>query len=72
MARLPVPPWPDKTFIGRVDRGFDFLGCTFSPTSHHGLDVAEKMIDKKQAEMSESAKRRLPSIFGVPCSSFDF
>ena len=30
---------PDKTFVGRVDRGFDFLGYHFRPD---GLSVAEK------------------------------
>ncbi len=38
---------PDKTFIGRITRGFDFLGYWFSPL---GLGVAkrtvERMVDK--------------------------
>jgi hypothetical protein len=33
----------DKTFIGRIEWGFDFLGCHFSP---EGLAVAEKTIEK--------------------------
>jgi RNA-directed DNA polymerase len=32
---------PDKTFIGRIERGFDFLGYHFSPA---GLTVAAKTI----------------------------
>ena len=38
---------PDKTFIGRISRGFDFLGYWFSP---EGLSIAaktvERMVDK--------------------------
>ena len=34
---------PDKTFIGRIEQGFGFLGCHFSP---EGLAVAEKTIEK--------------------------
>jgi hypothetical protein len=28
-AELKVSPHPDKTFIGRIERGFDFLGYYF-------------------------------------------
>jgi hypothetical protein len=34
---------PDKTFIGRIERGFDFLGFHFSRT---GLTVAKATIEK--------------------------
>ena len=33
----------DKTFIGRIEKGFDFLGYHFSP---EGLSMAEKTIEK--------------------------
>jgi hypothetical protein len=33
----------DKTFIGRIEKGFDFLGYHFSP---EGLSVADKTIEK--------------------------
>ncbi len=33
---------PDKTFIGRIERGFDFLGYHFSPD---GLLVAKKTVE---------------------------
>jgi len=39
LNRLKVWQHPDKTFVGRVDRGFDFLGYHFRPD---GLSVAEK------------------------------
>jgi hypothetical protein len=31
LARLGLAQHPDKTFIGRVSRGFDFLGVDFQP-----------------------------------------
>ncbi len=34
---------PDKTFIGRIERGFDFLGYHFGPA---GLSVAAKTIER--------------------------
>ncbi len=34
---------PDKTFIGRIERGFDFLGYHFGPD---GLSVAKKTIEQ--------------------------
>ncbi|MBD2440971.1 reverse transcriptase/maturase family protein [Nostoc sp. FACHB-110] len=47
MNQLEVEQYPDKTFIGRITRGFDFLGYWFTPT---GLGVAERtmtrMLDK--------------------------
>jgi hypothetical protein len=33
---------PDKTFIGRIERGFDFLGYHFGPD---GLSVAKKTVE---------------------------
>ncbi len=33
---------PDKTFIGRIERGFDFLGYHFGP---EGLSVAKTTIE---------------------------
>ena len=38
-----VEPHPDKTFIGRVSRGFDFLGYAFKPA---GLDAAPPTIER--------------------------
>ncbi len=34
---------PDKTFIGRIERGFDFLGYHFGP---EGLTLAAKTIEQ--------------------------
>lgn len=41
MADLRVEKHPDKTFIGRISRGFDFLGYWFAPS---GLGVARKTV----------------------------
>jgi hypothetical protein len=34
---------PDKTVMGRTEKGFDFLGYHFSP---EGVSVADKTIEK--------------------------
>jgi hypothetical protein len=55
-SRKPPPttcwtrPHPDKAFIGRIERGFDFLGYHFSRA---GLKVAKKTI----ANFIEKASR---------------
>ena len=43
LAELKVEQHPDKTFIGRTSRGFDFLGYQFTPS---GLVVAAKTIER--------------------------
>ena len=40
---LKLAQHPDKTFIGRASRGFDFLGYQFTPS---GLGVAAKTIER--------------------------
>ncbi len=39
---LKLEKHPDKTFIGRVEKGFDFLGYHISP---EGLSLAKKTIE---------------------------
>lgn len=43
MADLQVEKHPDKAFIGRRSRGFDFLGYWFSPS---GLGVALNRVER--------------------------
>ena len=43
LSRLHLETHPDKTFIGRIARGFDFLGYHFSRT---GLRVARSTLRK--------------------------
>ncbi len=50
LGALGLEKHPDKTFIGRIERGFDFLGYHFSPA---GLSVAKKTI----ANSIENASR---------------
>ena len=38
LGSLRLEKHPDKTFIGRIERGFDFLGDRFGP---EGLSVAK-------------------------------
>ena len=49
MAELRVEKHPDKTFIGRIARGFDFLGYWFSP---QGLGVAKKTVHRMLDKVS--------------------
>jgi len=39
---LKVEQHPDKTFIGRIERGFDFLGSVMKPA---GLEMAPRAIE---------------------------
>jgi Reverse transcriptase (RNA-dependent DNA polymerase) len=41
LGGLGLEKHPDKTFIGRIERGFDFLGYHFSPA---GLAVAKQTV----------------------------
>jgi hypothetical protein len=43
LASLRLEKHPDKTFIGKIERGFDFLGYQFS---RHGPRVAKATIRK--------------------------
>jgi RNA-directed DNA polymerase len=43
LAELHVEQHPDETFIGRISRGFDFLGYEFTPA---GLEVALQAIER--------------------------
>ena len=42
LAELNVEQHPDQTFIGRVERGFDFLGSVMKPA---GLEMAPRAIE---------------------------
>ncbi len=51
-----LPMRPDKTFIGRIEKGLDFLGYHFGPD---GLGVARATIEKfiKRASRLYEQKR---------------
>jgi len=49
LAELKVEKHPDKTFIGRIERGFDFLGYRFSSA---GLGIAPQTIERFKARMA--------------------
>lgn len=42
LAELKLQQHPYKTFIGRISRGFDFLGYQFTPA---GLEVAPRAVE---------------------------
>ena len=54
LAELKVEQHPDKTFIGRVSRGFDFLGYLFTPA---GLEVAPRAVDRCVERVSQLYER---------------
>ena len=54
---------PDKTIIGRIEKGFDFLGYHFSP---EGLSVAEKTIEKFLARAVRLYEQEQREPFGSP------
>ena len=43
LEKLKVKQHPRKTFIGRISRGFDFLGYRFSPS---GLGIAQPTVTR--------------------------
>ena len=43
LGSLSLSKHPDKTFVGRIEKGFDFLGYHFSRT---GLTVAKATIER--------------------------
>ena len=54
LNELNVKQHPDKTFVGRISRGFDFLGYDFSPTGITGMSrrTVEKFA-KRVAQLYE-------------------
>ena len=49
LNELKLGKHPDKTFISRIERGFDFLGYRFSP---RGLSLAPQTIERFKARMA--------------------
>ncbi|NEQ65754.1 MAG: reverse transcriptase [Symploca sp. SIO2D2] len=54
MADLLVEKHPDNTFIGRIARGFEFLGYWFDTT---GVGVAQKTVDRMMAKVTQLYER---------------
>jgi hypothetical protein len=51
LVQLKVEKHPGKTFIGKLDRCFDFLGYRFGPWCSRGLAVAQKTIENHVARI---------------------
>jgi len=81
LQRLDLSQQPDKTFIGRIERGFDFLGYHFSRDADgvqaHGLaDITVAKFKEKLFRLYEqawhvSASARSGRSRGTEPSSFD-
>ena len=50
LAELKLRQHPDKTFIGRISRGFDFLGYSFKAA---GLEVAPQAVEQCVERVSQ-------------------
>ncbi len=50
IGKLKLKLAKDKTFIGRAEKGFEFLGYKFSP---NGLEIAKKTLDNLKANISK-------------------
>ena len=67
LASLDLEKHPDKTFIGRIEKGFDFLGYHFGP---QGLSVAKGTFQRfieKASRLYEQERERPdgPALLGV-------
>lgn len=65
LGSLRMEKHPDKTFIGKIEKGFDFLGYHFSRT---GLTVAKATIEKfveRAARLYEHDRKEHPSRLGL-------
>jgi hypothetical protein len=62
-SELKLEKHPDKTFIGRIEKGFDFLGYHFSPD---GLSVSKKTIEKFLARAVRLYEQEQEEPFGSP------
>ena len=63
LANLGLEQHPDKTTIGPVARGFDFLGYTYSPA---GLGLAEKTIRNHRVKLHRLYEQYLQARKGAP------
>jgi RNA-directed DNA polymerase len=66
-SELKLEKHPDKTLIGRIEKGFDFLGYHFSP---EGLSVAEKTIEKFLAHAVRLYEQEQGGAFRLPLAWF--
>jgi len=65
---LKLEKHPDKTVIGRVEKGFDFLGYHISP---EGLSLAKKTIENfiaRAARLYEQETGSLMTPIGLGCT----
>ena len=55
LAELKVAQYPDKTFKGRIERGFDFLGNSFSGSP---LRIAPRTLHNHAARLHRLYEQR--------------
>ncbi|MCP4108616.1 MAG: hypothetical protein GY749_24220 [Desulfobacteraceae bacterium] len=71
LNNLKVEKHPFKTFIGRVDHGFDFLGYRLTPGSGEGVEIAWRTVSNlpvhrpcPEANTSTPVSKRKPMPLG--------
>jgi hypothetical protein len=68
LEELGLDQHPDKTTIGPVARGFDFLGYTYSPA---GLGLAEMTIRNHRIKLHRLYEQYLRARKGAPRAQID-
>lgn len=63
LTSLRLEKHPDKTFIGRIERGFDFLGYHFSPK---GLTAARETLKRFVSRATRLYEQEPGEPFGSP------
>jgi len=53
LEELRIEKHPEKTYIGRVAHGFDFLGYQFDPNAPTGLMIAENTLNNHRERLRE-------------------
>jgi hypothetical protein len=61
----PLEKHPDKTFIGRIERGFDFLGYPFRSG---GIDRGQENDWQLHRESISALRAKAPRGFGRYCA----
>ena len=61
LRELHLIKYPDKTFIGKIEKGFDFHGYHFSP---EGLTIAQDLVSRNGG-LIEFSSRPGSTVFQV-------
>jgi hypothetical protein len=71
LGALSLEKHPDKTFIGRIERGFDFLGYHFSPAGPSVAKTAITNFIEKASRLHEQERSAVSAGLRLRCTSGD-